>query len=276
MAFPLWSDRHRDPSYLWPASAIAALVFHGLGLGWFMVHANGGEAPPPAQVALVTVVPEAATSTPSLPPVALPTASVPQPPTREGGEVPAPEAVADAVPSPATPATDNTTEPPAPAPGPSPPPSPPTPANTGTEGNGAGESDRGEGTGRGLQSWWSLDRLPGGRDVPDNPPQLPSGWQIRVLQVSDYPQCLPSGLISRPLSATVGLQLIVSAQGDILDVVVAQPSGNDTYDRAMTCVVSSRPFTLEPATDVDPDTGRNVARPTDVLLTITATLAPGS
>ena len=164
-----------------------------------------------------------------------------------------------------------------PAPPQRPPPSPPTPANAGTEGSGAGESDRGEGTGRGLQSWWSLDRLPGGRDIPDNPPRLPSDWQIRALQVSDYPQCLSNELISRPLSATVGLQLTVSAQGDIVNAVVAEPSGNDTYDRAMTCVVNSGPFTLEPATSRDPVTGENVPVPTDaVLLTITATLAPGS
>ena len=98
-----------------------------------------------------------------------------------------------------------------------------------------------------------------------------------MLQVSDYPQCIPSGLLSRPLSATVGLQLTVSAQGDIQDAVVAQPSGNETYDRAITCVVTSRPFTLEPATSRDPATSENVPVRTDaVLLTVTATLAPGS
>jgi hypothetical protein len=283
MAFPLWSDRHRDPSYLWPASAIAALVFHGLGLGWFMVHANGGETAPPAKVALVPVGPAGASQSSSLPPVALPTAqpfeqapsTVTPRPTGEGDEAPVPEAAGNTAPSPAP--TAPATASPDPAPRPSPPPSPPTPTNNGTEGNGAGNGDRGDGTGRGLQSWWSLDRLPGGRDVPDNPPQLPSGWQIRGLQASDYPQCLSNDLLSRPLPATVGLQLTVSAQGDIVEAVVAETSGNEVYDRAMTCVVKSSPFTLEPATSRDPATGEYVPVPTDaVLLTVTATLAPGS
>ncbi|MEB3268116.1 MAG: energy transducer TonB [Leptolyngbya sp.] len=264
MALPLWSDRPRDPVYLWPASVLVALVLHGVGIGMLMQR-EGGAAPAVARVALVPVTPEGQGQA-SLPAVTLPTTPASAPVGTENAAIaPAPPSTA-ATPTPATPATPNATGGAA-APSPAP---PPAIDNGGDRGDGAGS-----GQGNGFQSWWSLGPLPGGRDIPDALPQLPGGWQIRVLQISDYPQCLSPGMIAA--TATVGLQLTVSAQGEVLAARVAQPSGYDAYDRAMVCVLENRPFTLDPATSRDPATGVDVPVPTDAaLLTITSTVAPGA
>ncbi len=271
MGSPLWSDHHQDPVYLWPASAIAALAIHGVGLWGWVVQARSTTSAPPAVVELVTLTEIPGTSAPTvasenmqteteqtgteaLPEVSLPTAMAPDTASSEASDLPTlSSGQPERAPSSASPPAPSASPPPRPSKPPTPgsSPTPVAPENgTGSGNSNSGSNSNGNATapvGDGVQTRWGIDWIPEARDRPDTLPQLPPGWQTRHLRVTDYPQCLSLELLSRPASTTVRLQLLVDEEGRILESWVWQSSGNAAYDRAMQCIVQNQTQPLIPA-----------------------------
>jgi hypothetical protein len=262
MASPLWSDRQHDPHYLWPISAIAALSLHGVA-GWWVMQARAVNRPSaPAVIELIAVpapsLPETGNASPSVAssdgelnaeatPLteAKPLADIaplnPQtPPTATVPERVSPRATV-APQSPISPAPPVASQP-----SPTPVASPPTATGT---------------TEAARQTVWTLRPLPGGRDLPDTLPQFPEGWQAPALFSSDF--CLANQDWAGLGPLTVGLYLIVEANGQISQVQTLQPSGNIAYDNAVTCVLERLNLSLEPALT----SGEPIA--SDVLLEVT-------
>lgn len=271
MVYPLGSDRHRDPSSLWPLSAIAALLLHGVVGLWVLQARTQNSTSEPA---VVTVVPRPVSQQPTrqvapLPqvdpsPSAIPSDSDPLTETAPSVEAQQPEVAPAPVPvSPSAIATvapqaivedrmpsDRPTGPdprapsssPAPAIAPSPPAAPTT--------------------GPGLQTWWTLRPLPAGRDLPDQLPELSARWTTVYLSFEQEP-CLASQDWAALGSVTVGLNLTVEADGRISQIRLLQSSGDPAYDTAMICAVERLNPILEPALT----RGEPIA--SDVLLEVT-------
>jgi hypothetical protein len=178
-------------------------------------------------VAPATVQPSAPSVVPTSPmvtPTPNPQPSSPSPPTTAG-------AAATPTPSPAANPPSSSSSPPIAAPPTSPvtavppispvprpevpPTSPPSNAGNGNSNAPSSEVSAGETQG-GLQSWWSLQPVPGGgSDIHDKPPQMPTGWQGETAALLQNATCA-SGLIPSGTSLRVTLWPAVDAQGQIM------------------------------------------------------------
>lgn len=255
MVYPLGADRHRDPSSLWPISAIAALSLHGV-VGLWMLQARTQNSTSQPAIIKVTALPVSQQATGQgnpLPNGAIPSDSDPLTETAPSVEAQHPE-VAPA-PVAASPSAIATVAPPSVAddgipphrstgPDSSGPSRPPAPA---TVPPAAIASPPGvPTTGPGLQTWWTLRPLPAGRDLPDQLPELSERWTTVYLSFEQEP-CLASQDWAALGSVTVGLHLTVEADGRISQIRLLQSSGHSAYDTAMICAVERLNPMLEPA-----------------------------
>jgi len=181
------------------------------------------------------------TSTAPVPPVASPTptppgdASLPpQPPVQSSPPVSQPPITSPPSPSPAP--APPTSSPSSPAAGPSSPSTtPPSNPGPGSNASPSPESSGVPSSGSGLQSWWSLQPVPGGgSDIHDEMPRLPSGWQDATAQLLTDAGCA-SDLLAPGASVRLTLWPAVDAEGRIFEFLPW--SGNSGVpNRVLQCV----------------------------------------
>ncbi|WP_204137556.1 hypothetical protein [Halomicronema sp. CCY15110] len=78
----------------------------------------------------------------------------------------------------------------------------------------------------GLQSWWSLQPVPGGgSDIHDEPPQLPPGWQAEAAAIFQGAGCA-AGLIPAGAAVRVTVRPTIDAQGQIMQLLPWEGNAN--------------------------------------------------
>lgn len=248
----VWSDTHRTPRYVWVASAMAATTMNASGIWWITTywqkHHNMTTAPPIAVIAIpepaiAADLPQSNASAPV--PAPSPKAPVPLQPVTTPDTPISPEIPPATLPSsspqssqfPETSFSDPSTPPPSlqtpqTTGEPTPRSTPPIPTPSITE-------DDSPDTQGGLRIQWKQPELvPGPRDIPEELPQFPQGWQDSVSSLLKASSCFTE---LTPTDIQITLWPTIEADGRISSLRLFDRSNTPAADNLEPCLQALRP-----------------------------------
>ena len=248
----VWSDTHRTPRYVWVASAIAATTLNASGIWWITTywqkHHNMPTAPPIAVIAIpepaiAAVRPQSNASAPV--PAPSPKAPVPPQPATTPDTPIAQEITPTTLPSsspqssqfPATSFSDPSTSPPSTQPPqttgePAPRFTSPIPTSPITD----DDSPDPQG---GLRIQWKQPELiPRPRDIPEELPQFPQGWQDSVSSLLKTSSCFTE---LTPTGVQITLWPTIEADGHISSLNLFDRSNTPAADDLEPCLQALSP-----------------------------------